>query len=170
MDAAKVVVNDISCYIPHNVPSIENQQLVLIQILNKDPTELYYTERTVFRKDVNTNDNLSFALGKSGESTPTFVIVGFQARNEIYSQTLDNAEFDQFPISNGVCKIRSEKCPDDAIECDYDWDKYDQAYRDIENFIQLESETNLLNPFFDLHKFRRSYNFMFSIYPNRKIK
>ena len=39
VDAAKVVVKDISWYIPHYVPSIENQQLVLNQILNKDTTE-----------------------------------------------------------------------------------------------------------------------------------
>ena len=65
VDAAKVVVKDISWYIPHYVPSLENQQLVLNQILNKDPTELSYAERTVFRKDVNTNNNWTFELGNS---------------------------------------------------------------------------------------------------------
>ena len=89
----------------------------------------------------------------------TFIIVGFQARNKIDSQIHDNAVFDQIPISNAVCKIGSEKYPDDGIECDYDRDKYDQAYSEIENFYQLKSATNLLNPFIDFHKFRRSYNF-----------
>ena len=46
------------------------------QLLNKDPTELFYTERTVFRKDVNTNNSWTFELGKSGgeaaQSKPTF--------------------------------------------------------------------------------------------------
>ena len=60
VDAAKVVVKDISWYIPHYVPSLENQQLVLNQILNEFPTELFFTERTVFRKDVNTNNNWAF--------------------------------------------------------------------------------------------------------------
>ena len=123
MDAAKRGVKDISWYIPHYVPNIENQQLVLIQVLNKDPTELYYTERSDFRKDVNTNKNRTIELGSSGgeaaQSTPTFVIVGFQARKKIDSQTHDNATFDRLPISNAVCKI-SEKYPDDGIECDYD--------------------------------------------------
>ena len=49
VDAAKVVIKDIGWYIPHYVPSIENQQLVMGQILNKDPTELSYTERSIFR-------------------------------------------------------------------------------------------------------------------------
>ena len=159
VDAAKVVIKDIGWYIPHYVPSIENQQLVMDQILNKDPTELFYTERIIFRKDVNTNSNWTFELGSSGESTPAFVIVGLQARNKIDSQTHDNAVFDRLPISNAVCKIGSEKYPDDGIECDYNRDKYDQAYSEIENFYHLNSETNLLNPFIDLNKFRTNYNF-----------
>ena len=87
------------------------------------------------------------------------MIVGFQARNKIDSQTHDNATFDRLSVSNAVCKIGSEKYPDDGIECDYDRDKYDQVYSEIENFYILHSECNLLNPFIDLHKFRRSYNF-----------
>ena len=114
VDVAKVVVKDISWYIPHYVPSSENQQLVLNQILNKDPTELSYTERSVFRKDVNTNNNWTFELGNSGEVTPTFVIVGFQARNKIDSQTHDNATFNRLSVSIAVCKIGSEKYPDDG--------------------------------------------------------
>ena len=170
VDAAKVVIKDIGWYIPHYVPSIENQQLVMDQILNKDPTELSYRERIIFRKDVNTNSNWTFELGSSGESCPTFVIVGFQARNKIDSQVHDNAVFDQLPISNAVCKIGSEKYPVDGIECDYDRDKYDQAYSEIENFYHLHSETNLLNPFIDLNKFRTNYNFyVFDLSKQRDI-
>ena len=79
--AAKINIKDISWHIPHYTTSMENQQLVMDQILDKDPTELYYIERVVFRKDVNTNNNWTFELGNSGESTPTFIIVGFQTRN-----------------------------------------------------------------------------------------
>ena len=75
------------------------------------------------------------------------------------SKIHDNAVFDQIPISNAVCKIGSEKNPDDGIECDYDRDKQDQAYSEFENFNQLKCEANLLNAFIDLHKFRRSFTF-----------
>ena len=95
---------------------MENQQLVMDQILDKESTEFNYMERIVFRKDVNTNNNWTFELGNSGESTPTYVVVGFQARNKIDSQKHDNAIFDRLPISNAVCKIGSEKYPDDGIE------------------------------------------------------
>ena len=159
VDAAKINIKDTSWYIPHYTQSMENQQLVMEQMLDKDPTEIFYTERTVFRKDVNPNNSWTFELGNSGDSTPTYVVVGFQARNKIDSQTHDIAKFDRLPISNAVCKMGSEKHPDDGIECDYNRDKYDQAYSEIENFYLLKSETNLLNPFFDLHKFRTKYNF-----------
>ena len=96
---------------------------------------MYYTERSVFRKGVNTNNNWTFELGNSGKSTPTFVVVGFRARKKNDSQTHDNAVFDQIPISNAVCEIGSESFGDDGIECDYDGDKYDQAYSEIEIFI-----------------------------------
>ena len=120
---------------------------------------MYYIEGIVFRKDVNTNTNRTFDLGNSGESTPTFVIVGFQARNRIDSQTHDNAIFDRLPISNAVCKVGSEKHPVDGIECDYDRDNYREAYQDIRNFYRFHTETNLLRPFIDLHTFRTNYNF-----------
>ena len=126
---------------------MENQQLVMDEILDKDPIETFYTGRTVFRKDVNTNISWTFELGNSGKSTPTYVVVGFQARKKIDSQTHDNAILDRLPVSNAVFKIGTEKYPDDGIECDYNRDKYDQAYSEIENFYQLKSETNLLNPF-----------------------
>ena len=104
---------------PHYTPSLENQQTMMDQLLNKDPTELNYTERTVSRKDVNTNNNnWTFDLGNSGESTPTFVTVGFQAKNKIDSQTHDNAIFDLLSISKSVCKIGLEKYPVDGIQCD----------------------------------------------------
>ena len=90
VDAARIDIKGIAWYIPHYVPSMENQQLVLNQILNKDPTELFSTERVVFRNDVNTNNNWTFELGNSGESTPSFGIVGFQARKKIDSQTHNN--------------------------------------------------------------------------------
>ena len=128
-DAAKSVMKDIGWHIPQCSPGLENQQIMMDQLLNKDPTELNYMERIVFRKDVNTNNNWTSDLGNSGESTPTFLIVGFQARNIIDSQTHDNAKFDRLPISNAVLKIGSEKYPVERIECDYDRGNYREAYQ-----------------------------------------
>ena len=104
---------------------------------------MYYTDRSI-----NTN-NWTFELGNSGDSTPTFVIVGFQAGNKIDSQP-HNSTFDRLHVSNAVCKIASEKYHDDGIECDYDRDKYDRAYDEIETIYTLHAETNPLNSFISL--------------------
>ena len=57
VDGAKIVIKGIGWHIPHYTPSLEIQQIMMDQLLNEDPTELYYMERIVFRKDVNTNKN-----------------------------------------------------------------------------------------------------------------
>ena len=47
VDAAKIGINDIGWDIPHYTPCIEYQQIVLNQLLDKDPTILYYIEQRV---------------------------------------------------------------------------------------------------------------------------
>ena len=86
---------------------MENQQLVMKQVRVNSTTELYYIERIDFRKDVNTS-SWAFELKVSGESSPIFVVVGFQARNKIASQLYINAVFDRLPASNVVRKIASK--------------------------------------------------------------
>ena len=79
---------------PHFTRRLENQQIAMDQLLNKDTTEFFFIGRIVFKKDVNTNNTSTFDFGNIGECTPTFVIVGFQARAKIDSRTHDNAIFD----------------------------------------------------------------------------
>ena len=129
------------------------------QLLKKFPTELFYTGRVVFREDVNTNKNWTFDLGNSAESTPTFLVVGFQAREKIDSQIHDNAISDRLPISKAVWKIGLEKYPVDGIERDYDRDNYRGAHQEMKNFYRLKNETNLLRPIIDVHELRYNYNF-----------
>ena len=94
----------------------------MYQVLNKDATKLYYMERIVFRKDININNIWTLNLGNSGESTLSYVIVGFHARDKIDLQTHDNAIFIRLPISNAFCIVALEKYLVDGIECDYDRD------------------------------------------------
>ena len=50
---AKFPVTNIAGYVEKFTPNHDNQQLVADQMLSKLPTELYYEERTVFRKRIN---------------------------------------------------------------------------------------------------------------------
>ena len=76
-DEAKITIKQIEWNIMHYTPSIENQTIVKEQILNKEPTELRFLERTVFRKNVDATNNWIFELGQSENLNPVYIIVGF---------------------------------------------------------------------------------------------
>ena len=90
------------------------------------------------------------------------MIFGFQARIKIDSQ-LHNCTFDNLQVSNALCKIVSEKDTDDGIECNYDRDNYHLQYHEIKNVLILHSQTNLLNPFISLQKFRTNTFYVFDL-------
>ena len=54
---ARIRIDPIHWYVPHYLPSIQQQSTLSKQILSKTPTELRYVERSVFMKEVN-NQNL----------------------------------------------------------------------------------------------------------------
>ena len=77
---AKVVIKDIAWYIEKYIPNLDNQQLVADQLLSETPTELYYEERSEFRKKITNNGLWTFELGiESGKNIPSWVIIGFMA-------------------------------------------------------------------------------------------
>ena len=117
------------------MPSIHNQSLVKEQILKKEPTELYFIERSVYRKDVNTNNNWTFELGQSAAMSPNWIIVAFMNTQKFDNQERDNSIFDRLPIVYCVCKIGSEIFPENGINCNYDRDNFCEAYYEIENIF-----------------------------------
>ena len=64
------------------------------QITKKTPTELQYVERSIFLKEVNTQNYWSFELGtQEGINVPILIIVGFHQRDKQDSQNLNNDTF-----------------------------------------------------------------------------
>ena len=53
---AKIKIKSVESYVPHYTPSISNQAILSKQILSKVPTELQYVERSVFMKEVFTQN------------------------------------------------------------------------------------------------------------------
>ena len=69
----------IEWYVPHYIPSISQQALLSQKILSKVPTELQNVERSVFMKEMNTQNLKSCELGfQAGISVPIWIFVGFQ--------------------------------------------------------------------------------------------
>ena len=52
----KIKINAIEWYIPHYTPSMQQQSILSKQIINKTPTQNQYPERSVFMKEVNTQN------------------------------------------------------------------------------------------------------------------
>ena len=111
-----VKINSIEWYVPHYTASVKKQNILLKQIIDKIPTELRYVERSVFMKEVNTQNLWTFELGtQEGVNVPLWIIVGFQQSNRQHDQNLNNDTFYRLPVTSAQCIIGSEKYPDSAI-------------------------------------------------------
>ena len=83
----KIKINSIEWYVPHYTASLKEQGILMKQITDKIPTEHRYVERSVFMKEVNTQNLWSFELGtQEGVNVPIWTIVGFQQRERQDSQ------------------------------------------------------------------------------------
>ena len=160
-DEAKIIIRQIDWNIMHYTPSIQNQTLVKEQILNKEPTELRFLERSVFRKNVDTNNNWTFELGQSENLNPVYIIVGFMQQNKLNSQVHNNSVFDTLPIIQAQCKIGSENFPENGIMCDYSRYNYCDAYYEVEKFFTYQTETDFLKPIIDYNNFRTDLQFLY---------
>ena len=88
---AKIKINGIEWYVPHYVPGIDEYNKLMIPIRNKLPTNLHYPEKSVFMKEVNTQNLWTFKLGtQEGVNVPILVFVAFQQQDRQHDQTLNN--------------------------------------------------------------------------------
>ena len=75
---AKIKINGIELYVPHYIPSLEEYNKLQIQLKQNTPTNLYYPERSVFMKEVNTQNFWTLKLGtQEGVNVPIWVFCSF---------------------------------------------------------------------------------------------
>ena len=158
--AGRVIIDDISWYVPHYTPSISNRKLLLSNINSKTPTELTYIKRSSFMKDVTTENNWTFELGVGdGLDVPIYVIVGFMQRDQFNQQHQNNDTFYRPSVVNAQCIIGSEKFPDAGINCNYAIDKFSQAYGEIVSCFRHLAKDNILQPYITQKDFITSNNY-----------
>ena len=63
INIGKIKINAIEWYVPHYICSMQQQSILSKQIINKTPTQIQYPERSVFMKEVNTQNFWTFELG-----------------------------------------------------------------------------------------------------------
>ena len=101
---------------PHYTASVKEQKKLMGQKIDKTPTELRYVERSVFMKEVNTQNLWSSELGtQEGVNVPTWLFVRLQQSDRQHDQNLNNVTFYRPPVTSAQCIIGREKYPDSAI-------------------------------------------------------
>ena len=107
---AKVKINSIDWYVPHYTPSLAQEKISLGQVVDKKPTVLRYVERSVFVKEVKTQNLWTFELGtQEGINVPIWIFLGFQQSDRQHDQNLNNDIFNRPPVISAQCIIGTEK-------------------------------------------------------------
>ena len=164
----KIKINSIELYVPHYTASLKEQGLLMKQITDKIPTELQFVERSVFMKEVSTQNLWSFELGtQEGVNVPMLIIIGFQQSDRQHDQNLNNDTFYRPPVSSAQCIIGTEKYPDSAILLNYNDDDYSQGYGLIKRAFKDLTKDDILEPYISDNDFRSSndgHNIGYNLY------
>ena len=156
---AKIKINAIEWYITYYIPTIDEYSKLKIQIKNKSPTNLHYPEKSVFMKEVNTQNFWTFELGpQEGVNVPIWVFVALQQQDRQHDQTLNNDTLYRMPVSSAQCIIGTEKYPDRATLLNYDDDDYSQGYGQIKEVFKALTKDNILQPYISENDFRSDNN------------
>ena len=153
----RIKINAIEWYVPHYTPSMQQQSILSKQIINKTPTEIKYPERSVFMKEVNTQNFWTFELGtQEGINIPIWIFIGFQQNDRQHDQNLNNDTFVRLPVISAQVVIGTERYPDSAILINHDDDDYCQGYGLIKEAFRGLTKDDILKPFISEDDFRSS--------------
>ena len=155
----RVKINSLDWYVPHYSPNLEEYNKLMNQIKKNTPTQLNYVERSVFMKEVNTQNLWSFELGtQEGINVPIWIFVAFQQNDRQNDQNLNNDTFYRPLVTSAQCIIGTEKYPDSGILLNYNDDNYSQGYGQIKEAFKALTKDNLLQPYISDDDFRSSNN------------
>ena len=153
----KVKINAIEWYVPHYTPSMQQQSILSKQILIKTPTQIQYPKKSVFMKEVNTQNFWTFELGaQEGINIPTWIFVAFQQNDRQHDQKLNNDTFIRLPVISAQVVIGTERYPDSGILLNYDDDDYSQGYGQIKEAFRALTKDDILKPYITEDDFRSS--------------
>ena len=155
----RVKINSLDWYIPHYSPNLEEYIKLMTLIKKSTPTLLHYPERSVFMKEVNSQNLWTFELGtQEGINVPIWVFVAFQQNDGQNDQNLNNDTFYRPLVTSVQCIIGTEKYPDNSILLNYNVDDYSQGYGQIKEAFGAPTKDNILQPYISEHDFRSSNN------------
>ena len=153
----RIKINSLDWYVPHYTASLKEQGILVNQIQDKISTELRYVERSVFMKEVNTQNLWGFELGtQEAINVPIWIFIGFQQSDRQNNHNLNNDTFYRPPVTSAQCIIGTDKYPDSAILLNYKDDDYSQGYGQIKEVFKALTKDNILQPYISDDDFRSS--------------
>ena len=127
------------------------------QIKKNTPTLLHYPEKSVFMKEVNTQNLWTFKLGtQEGINVPIWVFVAFQQNVRQNDPDLNNDTFCRPLVTSAQCIVGTEKYPDSGILLNYNDDDYSQGYGQIKEDFKALTKDDILQPYISEDDFRSS--------------
>ena len=116
--------------------------------MSETPTELQYVERSVLKKEVNTQNFWTFESGTQERiNVPICIIVGFQQRDRPDSQKLNNGTFYRPPVTSDQCNIGTKRYPDSRFFLKYNNDDSSQAFVQIKESFKVSTKNDILQPY-----------------------
>ena len=123
------------------------------------PTELQYVERSVFMKEVKTQNLWTFELvTQDGMNILIWIFVGFQQRKRQHDQKLNKDTFYRPPVKSAQCIIGTEKYLDSGILLKYGEDDYAQGNGQFKKPVKALTKDDILKPYRSDHDSRSSKN------------
>ena len=129
----------------------------MLQIKRNTPTLFHYPERSVFMKEINTQNLWTFELGtQEGINVPTWIFEAFQQNDRQNDQDLNNDTFYRPLVTSAQCIIGTEKYPDSGILLNYNDDDCSQGYGQLKEAFEALRKDNILQPYISEYDFRSS--------------
>ena len=94
INIGKYKINVMEWYIPHYTPSLDQYRILMKQIVEKTPTQLRHPERSVFMKEVKTQN--FWLLNQEGIIIPIWSFTVFRQSDKEHDQSLNNDTFFYF--------------------------------------------------------------------------
>ena len=118
------------------------------KFIEKTATELQYTERSVFRKEVNTQSFGTFELGTQEDIIiRIWIFVVLRQSQREHDESLNNGTFRRLPVTIAQGNIGNERYPDCSILSIYDYDDaYAKGYGQIKEAFRALTKDNILEP------------------------
>ena len=134
VDEGKIMIEKISWFMPHVIPSDENKYKIEKIIEKKEKLPVGYRMLQCDNTQVSQTTDFTWRLGvKSSPDVPRFIIVGFQTGKN-NDQTKNPAIFDHVSVRNIYVTLNAKRYPDVNYEISFTNNQFSRIYGDTSLF------------------------------------